>query len=169
MTKKSDSNSASFIRSSNPAVPSVVYHICRILLGAIFVIAGIEKIIRPWDFGRAIWVYEMLVGPLGYLISPMAAIIPVLELVTGVCLMINRWVRPAALIILGMNVMFIIAVLSAMVRGMDIDCGCGLDVGLIAILVGTQADLGALVRDFVFVAVNLVVLLAPQSSGRKPN
>ncbi len=138
-------------RRETPVVPSVVYHMCRILLGLIFVIASLEKIERPWDFGRAVQVYELMIGPLGYFISPLVIVMPTLELVAGLFLIINRWVRPSALIILAMNVLFIFVILSAMARGMDIDCGCGLDTGLVAILAGTQADAGALVRDFIFV------------------
>ena len=146
-----------------PAVPGFVYHACRLMLGALFVLASYEKIERPWDFGRAIYVYEMLVGPFAYLISPTAVILPLLELVAGACLIVNRWVRPAALIILALNAVFMVAIGSAIARGMDIDCGCGLDVGVVAQLVGTQADWEAIARDIVVVAVNLVVLLAPQS------
>lgn len=162
MSESSGGNKSS---TGNP-VPSVIYHASRIILGALFIIASIDKIERPWDFGRAIYVYEMLKGSLAYLISPLAIIIPPIELVTGLLLIINRWVRPSALLILGMNVVFIIAIAGVIVRGMDIDCGCGLDVGPIAAIAGTQADMGALLRDFVILALNLIVLFAPQSKGK---
>jgi len=148
-------------------VPKIFYHACRLLLGAVFIIASIDKLERPWDFGRAIFVYDFLRGPLVYLINLIAIIMPPLELVTGLLLIVNKWVRPAALLILAMNLMFIVAIASVMVRGMDIDCGCGLDVGIIAMLAGTQADAGAIVRDLVFLVMNLVVLLSPLSTNRK--
>jgi len=147
-------------------VPPYVYHTCRIILALVFIIASIEKIQRPWDFGRAIFVYDMMNGWMAYFISPMAIIMPMLELVTGVLLLANRLVRPSALLILAMNIVFVIAILSAMMRGMDIDCGCGLDVGVLAIIAGTQADAGSLVRDFVIIAMNLVVLFSPQSKSK---
>ena len=153
--------------ASQPWVPNAIYHVFRILLGGIFILASIDKIASPANFGRAIYAYQILVGPLVYLISPMAIILPWLELITGFLVMINRQVRPSALILLGMNIVFIAAILSTIVRGMNIDCGCGLDVGFIAQIVGTQADATALVRDFVILAVNVVVLFAPQSRGRK--
>ncbi len=149
-------------------VPAIFYHVCRLLLGAIFIIASLDKIERPWDFGRAIYAYEMMTGIFAYLISPMAIIMPMLELVTGLLLVLNRWVRPAALVLLAMNIMFIIAITSVMVRGIDVECGCGLDVGIMAVIAGTQADAGAIVRDIIFVILNLVVLFSPLSAGRKP-
>jgi putative oxidoreductase len=149
-------------------VPTVFYHVCRLLLGAIFIIASFDKIERPWDFGRAIYAYEMMTGIFAYLISPMAIIMPMLELVTGLLLVLNRWARPAALVLLAMNIMFIIAITSVMVRGIDVKCGCGLDVGIMATIAGTQADAGAIVRDLIFVILNLVVLFSPLSAVRKP-
>ncbi len=148
-----------------PAIPPAVYHICRILLGIIFVAASIDKILRPWDFGIAILFYKFLVGPFSYLISPMAIIMPIAELVAGLMLIFNKWVRPAALLILAMNVVFVIAILSAMIRGIDVECGCGFDVGVLGVIAGTHADIQALVRDFVFIAMTLVVLFAPQSKN----
>jgi putative oxidoreductase len=153
------------VADRNP-VPPFIYHAARILLGLVFIIASLDKIERPWDFGRAVYVYHVLDGSLAYLISPLAIIMPLIELVTGVLMIVNRWVRPAALLIFGMNVVFIIAIISVIARGMDIDCGCGLDVGILATIAGTQADLGALLRDFVILALNLIVLFAPQSRGK---
>ena len=166
MSEVSGANKVSPERSSGSPVPPVIYHACRILLGAIFIIASIDKIERPWDFGRAIYSYEILKGAFAYFISPMAAVLPLVEFVSGILILINRWVRPAALLILALNVVFMLAIASVMARGMDIECGCGLDVGPIAAIAGTQADAGSLLRDFAIIAMNLVVLFAPQSRGR---
>jgi putative oxidoreductase len=160
MNSQSDKQDQSLKRSW---VPSPVYHIFRILIALIFIMASIDKIISPANFGRAIYAYQFLTGPFAYLISPMAVIMPWCELVTGILLLVNRMVRPAALIILAMNIVFIIAIISVMMRGIKVECGCGLDVGIIAAIAGTQAGAQALVRDFVILAMNLVVLLAPQS------
>jgi uncharacterized membrane protein YphA (DoxX/SURF4 family) len=153
-------------RTSPDWVPVVIYHIFRILLGLIFVVAGLDKIGRPADFVRAILAYQFLEGPFAYLISPMAIVIPWLELACGFFLIINRFVRPSSVIILGLNVMFIIAIGSVMARGISVECGCGLDIGPIASIAGTQADAEALVRDFVIVAMNLVVMFSRRSAKR---
>lgn len=147
-------------------VPGPVYHACRILLGLIFITASIDKLASPWDFGRAILVYDIMVGPLTWLVSPMAVIMPVLELVTGVLLIFHKWVRPSAILILIMNLVFILAIGAVIIRGMEIDCGCGLDNWLFELVTGTKAAWGAMIRDIVFLMMNLVVLLAPQSKGK---
>lgn len=153
-----------FLKTS--IVPGPIYHVCRILLGLVFIIASIDKIASPWEFGRAILAYDIMVGPLTWLISPMAVIMPVLELVTGVLLIFHKWVRPSAILLLAMNIMFTLAVGAAIFRGMEIDCGCGLDYWLFELVSGTTTAWGAMVRDLVFLMMNLVVLFAPQSKGK---
>ena len=149
--------------STISAIPGPVYHIARIILGAIFMLASFAKLQSPWDFGRAIYQYEILVGPFSYLISPMTIILPMLELVCGILLLMNRLVRPAAIVVMAMNIIFIVAILSAMIRGLDVECGCGLDAEFLASIVGANADWKSLVRDLIFVGLNIIVLIAPQS------
>lgn len=134
----------------------VLYQIGRIFLGLIFVTAAIQKIMIPWDFGRAIFAYEILPG---YLISPMGIVMPWVELAAGLFLLFNRMVRPSAILIALMNVMFILAIASVMIRGMDIECGCAFEIGPLATIVGTRADGWALVRDFIFLGMAAYVYL----------
>jgi len=131
----------------------IAFHVCRIILALVFIIAAAEKIARPVDFGRAIQAYQLLNG---YLISPTAIFIPWIELFAGVLMLFNKFTRPAAIILGMMNIVFIIAIASVMFRGMNIDCGCGLDVGFLSYIVGTQADGWALVRDIIFLAMAVV-------------
>jgi len=133
---------------------TVAYHFCRILIGLLFIVASYDKILMPWNFGRAIYVYKMLPG---YLISPMAASMPWVELVAGILLVFNRFTRPAAMIIGGLNIVFMVAIATVIARGMDIDCGCGLDVGPLALIVGTQADGWALVRDLILLGIAAII------------
>ncbi len=144
----------------------VLYHIGRIFLGLIFVTAAIQKIMITWDFGRAILAYEILPG---YLISPMGIVMPWVELAAGLFLLLNRMVRPSAILIALMNVMFILAIASVMIRGMDIQCGCAFEIGPMATIVGTQADGWALVRDFIFLGMAAYIYLNYRPKSLKQN
>ena len=53
-----------------------------------------------------------------------AITLPWIEIVAGVLLVIGLWARAAAFMCVGMNVVFIIAIISALRRGLDISCGC---------------------------------------------
>ncbi|MDZ7724955.1 MAG: MauE/DoxX family redox-associated membrane protein [candidate division KSB1 bacterium] len=63
-----------------------------------------------------------LIPPL--VIKLTAIVLPWLELVCAVLLILNRWVRPTALILIGLNIVFMAAISSALIRGLDIECGC---------------------------------------------
>ena len=53
-----------------------------------------------------------------------AATLPYLELLCGVLLLLNKRVRPALLVLLVLNLVFMLALGSLIIRGIDIDCGC---------------------------------------------
>jgi hypothetical protein len=93
----------------------------RIILGTVFVYASFDKIRYPEPFAQNIIGYDIL--PLAW--TNIAAIwLPWLELVSGVMLILGVWVRSNALIVNFLLIVFIIALISAIVRGLDISCGC---------------------------------------------
>ncbi|NIQ98281.1 MAG: DoxX family membrane protein [Desulfuromonadales bacterium] len=99
----------------------VLYHLCRLALGGVFVFAGAVKSQDVTAFAGEIANYRILPYTLNYLA---AATLPYVEVLAGAFLLANRKVRPAALLVAALNVVFMIALASAMVRGLDIDCGC---------------------------------------------
>ena len=99
----------------------ILYHVCRLLLGGLFVYAGVVKAIDPVGFAGEIANYQILPYRLNFLV---AATLPFVELAAGLLLVINRKVRPATLVIAGLNLVFMVALVSLLVRGLDIDCGC---------------------------------------------
>ncbi|MCI0448854.1 MAG: DoxX family membrane protein [Chlorobi bacterium] len=93
----------------------------RIILGAIFVYASLEKIANPQAFADIINNYRVL--PV-QLVNPLAVFLPWLELITGLFLMTGKWVKGSLLIYSTLLVIFIIALSQALIRGLDISCGC---------------------------------------------
>jgi uncharacterized membrane protein YphA (DoxX/SURF4 family) len=94
----------------------------RIVLAVVFLAAAFPKIRDPMAFAWAIHRYGMV--PPTSLEVWFAVILPVLELWVGFALLFGFWTRGSALLTGGMLVMFIIALFSAVQRGLDIDCGC---------------------------------------------
>ncbi|PLX85423.1 MAG: DoxX family protein [Desulfuromonas sp.] len=99
----------------------VLFHASRLLLGSTFVYAGLIKADDPVAFAGQVANYQLLPYAWNYLV---AAILPWLELICGALLILNRWVRPATLILGLLNLVFMVALVSLIVRGIDIDCGC---------------------------------------------
>lgn len=93
----------------------------RIVLGAIFIFAAIDKIADPGGFADNIDNYRILPY---FVVTIMAAVLPWVEFLCGLFLIVGRLVRGASLLVVLMNVVFIVAISSALARGLDIDCGC---------------------------------------------
>lgn len=95
--------------------------IARLIVGGFFVYASLDKIAHPAEFAKIVHNYRILPGAL---INIFALILPWLELLCGMALIIGTRVNGASAIIVGLTFVFIIAVVSAMARGIKTDCGC---------------------------------------------
>ncbi|HPS64761.1 MAG TPA: MauE/DoxX family redox-associated membrane protein [Ignavibacteria bacterium] len=95
--------------------------ILRIVLGGLFIYAALPKIFDPQAFAKAVGNYEMLPVWLAHLA---AMVIPYIEFFAGTFLIIGKFKKEAALIISAMLVAFLIALVSALSRGLNIACGC---------------------------------------------
>ncbi|MFY7997248.1 MAG: MauE/DoxX family redox-associated membrane protein [Candidatus Kapaibacteriota bacterium] len=104
----------------------VIVLAARVVLGSVFVIAGVEKIVNPNAFAKAINNYQLV--PFGAL-NLMALIMPWLEVLTGVFLIFGIRLRASSALVAAMLVVFLIAIGSAMARGLSIECGCYSQVG----------------------------------------
>lgn len=100
---------------------AVLYHGSRLLLGAIFSYAGLVKVLDVTAFAGSVANYQLLPYQLNFLV---AATLPYVELAAGGLLLAGRLVRPAVLLVVGMNGVFMLALFSVIFRGLDIDCGC---------------------------------------------
>ena len=94
--------------------------ITRILLGLIFIIASIDKIIDPAGFARDISNYHFV--PFGFE-NIIAIILPWLELFIGLGLILGIMVDGASVISGILLILFIILIFQATIRGFNIDCG----------------------------------------------
>lgn len=93
----------------------------RLLIGGMYVAASFYKIIEPAAFAKSIWQYHMMPGSL---INLMALILPWLELLIGLALIIGVAYRGSVVWANVLMVVFMIALGTTIVRGIDISCGC---------------------------------------------
>jgi uncharacterized membrane protein YphA (DoxX/SURF4 family) len=125
------------------------YHLARLALALVFVYAGAVKMQDVVVFAGHVAAYQVLPYAMNYLV---AATLPYVEFLAGVMLLLNVRVRPALLVIGAMTLVFMAALVSVLLRGLAIDCGC-FDPGG-----GQDVTAGvALLRDIALMA--LVVLV----------
>jgi uncharacterized membrane protein YphA (DoxX/SURF4 family) len=95
--------------------------LARIFLGALFVVASLDKISDPQAFAQSILQYKVIGSTLAL---GTATILPPLELLCGLSLILGLYPRGCTLITSVMLIVFTVMVSSALLRGLDISCGC---------------------------------------------
>jgi len=122
----------------------------RLVLGGVFIYASVYKIAEPAEFARSIYNYRMMPEAT---INLMAIVMPWLELISGILIIIGPFVRGSALLIGLMLLVFVIAISSAIARGLDISCGC-FKVGEGGRIVGLET----LIEDILMLIAVFVIL-----------
>lgn len=105
----------------------------RLAVGGSFVLAAGLKIVDPAKFAVDVGNYRLVPHELNNLV---AIIVPWVEMVAGLAVIFGIWLRAAALVITGLTTMFFFVILSALARGLNMECGCfgtvgGQHVGLV--------------------------------------
>jgi len=95
--------------------------IIRLLLGFLFLYSALDKILAPAKFAEVIYNYRLLPVEL---LNICAIIVPWIEITIGMTLLLGVWVTANALLLSGLTIVFIGLLLSAIVRGLNIECGC---------------------------------------------
>jgi uncharacterized membrane protein YphA (DoxX/SURF4 family) len=110
-----------FDKIAEHRIGAIILAIIRIAIGGLFVYASLNKIWDPAAFAAAIYNYRLLPE---VLLHFAAILLPWLEFITGVLLIINVYPRTSSALIFLMLLMFTLAIISAMARGLDFSCGC---------------------------------------------
>jgi len=130
----------------------------RLLLGGVFLVAGLLKMPDPAAAVRAVRAYRLLPEPV---VAPVAFGLPVLEIAVGVALLVGVFVRTAAIASAVLLVVFLVGVGSAWARGLQIDCGCFGNGGQVA--AADTAYPAEVLRDSALLLVALALAWRPAS------
>ena len=95
--------------------------LARLVTGGVWIVAGAIKLPDPAQSVAAVRAYELLPSSM---VSTVGQLLPVIEIVVGVCLVVGVLTRGAAVVSAVLFVAFIIGIASVWARGIDIDCGC---------------------------------------------
>jgi hypothetical protein len=91
------------------------------LIGGIFLYAGSISIRSPQAFADSVVGYQLLPT---VAINPLALVLPPMEMAVGALLIAGWPRRTATFSALFLTLIFIVALSSALARGLVIDCGC---------------------------------------------
>jgi len=98
-----------------------VLFVLRLLLGLTFLFACIDKMSDPSGFAKAIANYKLVSGSLATLV---ATVLPWIELLCALAILFGFYSRGASMLLCLMLCAFTLAVITGLIRGLDIACGC---------------------------------------------
>src|SRR5215210_7525230 len=126
----------------------------RVVLGGVFLFAGATKIPNPGSLAASIRSYELPLPE--WVVSLSAHALPYLEVLLGLYLLAGLFTKISAWATNGLTLLFLLALLQGVVRGLEIDCGC------FGSSAGETSNLWlAAARDVGLLALGLHVALAP--------
>jgi len=128
----------------------ILLFLLRLIVGGVFIWAGVLKIADPLGFAQSIKNYQVVSPTLAFLI---AIVLPWVEVLSGALLIIGVLKRSSALLISLLLIGFIGLVALALARGIDTSCGC---FGSLS----RRADLSLILTDAVLLVFSLSVFFA---------
>ena len=93
----------------------------RLFLGAVFLIACMDKILHPEAFAGVVANYQILPRTM---VNMVALVLPWVELLAAVCLLGSVWMPAASVTVTVLLMVFTGTLVFNMVRGLDVQCGC---------------------------------------------
>ena len=93
----------------------------RLVVGGVFIWAGILKIIDPLGFAQSIANYRIFPSVLSFFL---AVVLPWIEVVCGVFLVFGIFRHASSLLFSGLLGAFLLLMVVTLLRGIDVDCGC---------------------------------------------
>ncbi len=129
----------------------IFLYISVLILFLIYFSAGIIKILTPLQFYGAVKSYEIIKEP--FAIAIISTVVPFLEVFSAIFLLIPTWRKSSSLLILVLTLIFLFAILSAYLRGINMDCGC-----FGGVLVG-ETGLSSIIRNIFLTILSAFVLV----------
>jgi hypothetical protein len=123
-------------------------------LGVIFLYAGFIKIVDPLGFAQALYNYHILPG---WMINPVAIILPWVELVTAGSLLFGIWQLGGGVVATALLGVFALALGINLARGVSISCGCFSTASTAAPITWFH-----LARDLILLGMGLFIVLFDQ-------
>jgi len=125
----------------------------RLIVGIFFIYASLHKIVEPLEFAKDIQNYKLI--PYAYT-NLIALVLPWIEFLAGLFLVLNYMPKGAVILINGMLLVFIVALSSAIFRGLNIHCGCTSAGGSNP---GSSTELWiSIIRNIIFLGMMIPVL-----------
>ena len=127
--------------------------LCQVAIALVFLLAAITKIGDAGTFARQIHNYRLV--PFG-LENLLAITLPWVELLMGLAILLRVQPRAGSAVGAGLMALFLVVVGAAVVRGLDIECGC------FGTSDATHVGVAKLLENTAFLALAIVACRRPR-------
>lgn len=138
------------MKANRPIIGRALDGVLRLVVGGVFAFAGGLKMADPAQFALNVANYRLVPHEWTHLV---AILVPGIEVAAGFLVLAGIWLRPAALVVLSMTGMFFFVIVSALARGLNIECGCFGTVG------GRHVGLVNLAIDIVLLSLSALLMV----------
>ncbi len=125
----------------------------RLVVGGVFIWAGLLKILDPLEFAQNIANYRVFSPALSLLA---AIVLPWLEILCGVLVIFGIFRSASSLLLSGLLAAFLVLIMVTIFRGLDVDCGCFGSLG-------RHVDYSLLLTDIVLLYLTLNIFVSSLS------
>jgi uncharacterized membrane protein YphA (DoxX/SURF4 family) len=125
----------------------------RLVVGGVFIWAGLLKILDPLEFAQNIANYRVFSRDLSLLA---AIVLPWLEILCGVLVIFGIFRSASSLLLSGLLAAFLVLITVTIFRGLDVDCGCFGSLG-------RHVDYSLLLADIVLLYLTLSIFVSSLS------
>jgi uncharacterized membrane protein YphA (DoxX/SURF4 family) len=125
----------------------------RLVVGGVFIWAGLLKILDPLEFAQNIANYRVFSPALSLLA---AIVLPWLEILCGVLVIFGIFRSASSLLLSGLLAAFLVLIMVTIFRGLDVDCGCFGSLG-------RHVDYRLLLTDIVLLYLTLNIFVSSLS------
>lgn len=126
----------------------------RLIVGSVFLWAGLLKIFDPLGFAQDITNYRTFPQVMSFF---MAIVLPWVEVVSGILLILGIFSRASSLILSSLLVAFLVLTALTILRGLDVDCGC---FGSLS----HKADFKLIIQDGILLFLSLNIFFSRRST-----
>jgi putative oxidoreductase len=108
-------------RAASPLALKGLEWLCRLGLAGVFIYAAWSKLFDPYAFASNTYAYRLVPPPVA---TVTGITLPAVEIVAALAMLTGVLWRGGVLLLAGMLAFFVFAVFQAILRGIDIHCGC---------------------------------------------
>jgi len=136
----------------------VLLSIVRYGIAFLFLFSGISKLVSPQSFFQSIVEFDLISE---VLIIPTITIIVGIECICGFMLLFNMKVLYASMTLMGLCLIFTVAIIVVLIQNKSISCGCFGDA------MSSQVSLWLIMRNVVMIAILYKYIFRPTQQNFK--